>query len=400
MLKIPIVLASDNNCVSQMHTTILSALSNKNKDTFYDIYCLIPKKFSKRIVKIFEKLVCKYKNASINFVTMKNAFADLEMQISHITSPTYYRLKIAELLPQYEKAIYLDIDTVVLKDLSELYQTDLGDNYIGGVHSAGYVIEESNLKEYYDSIGMPDMQHYINAGVILYNLNQIRRENVTPKFLALVKNKYKFMDQDIINLVCYGKIKHLDFQYNVMTPYKHRFLDIPELCRQVYDFYGEDNFKRAISNPTIVHYASDIKPWNNRNVWLGKYWLYYAKKTPIKIKSIPTMENLFLKQVEKCKFKKTVFWGASLFLKDLILSKKLKKHQLLGIIDKDSSKWGTKIGDVQIYSPQELEKLKPDIVIFAIKNYHMSVYPKVQDYMLEKYPKIRLFPNPFNSNRK
>ena len=400
MLKIPIVLASDKNCVSQMYTTILSALSNKNKDSFYDIYCLIPNKFSKRIINIFKKLTYKYKNVNINFVTMKNAFANLEMQISHITSPTYYRLKIAEILPQYDKAIYLDIDAIVLKDLTKLYQTDLGENYIGGVHSAGYVIEESKLKEYYNSIGMPDMQHYINAGVILYNLKQIRKENITPKFLTLAENKYKFMDQDIINLVCYGKIKHLDFQYNVMTPYKQRFLDIPELCQQVYDFYGEDNFKRAIANPTIVHYASDIKPWNNRNVWLGKYWLKYAKKTPIKIKSLPTMESTFLQQVEKCKFKKTVFWGASLFLKDLILSKKLKKHKILGIVDNDSSKWGERIGCFQIYSPRDLKELKPEIVIFAVKNYHMSIYPQVHDYMNKNFPKIKLQQNPFDNNRR
>lgn len=399
MLKIPIVLASDKNCVSQMYTTILSALSNKNRDTFYDVYCLIPNRFSKRIEKIFGKLARKYKNANITFIPMRNAFANLEMQISHITSPTYYRLKIAELLPQYDKAIYLDIDTVVLQDLTELYQTDLGENYIGGVHSAGYVIEENDLKEYYNSIGMPNMQYYINAGVILYNLKQIKKENITSKFLALVDNKYKFMDQDIINLVCYGKIKHLDFKYNVMTPYKHRFLDVPELCQQVYEFYGEDNFKKAITNPTIVHYASSIKPWHHRNIWLEEYWRYYAKKSPIIINSVPIMERLFLNQVEKYKSKKVVFWGASLFLKDLIQSKKIKKSKILGIVDKDNSKWGEKFGELEIHSPNDLKELKPEVIILAVKNYHMSVYPQVQKYIEENFPNIKLPPNPFDNKK-
>ena len=234
MNKIPIVLASDRNCAMQMYITILSAITNKKKDSFYDFYCLIPSRFSKFVDQKFKKLINKYNNVKLTFISMKNTFSHLPMQIEHITSPTFYRLKIAELLPGYDKALYLDIDTIVLKDLTQLFNTDLGNNYIGGVPAASYIIEYEKLKDYYDNIGLKDMAYYVNAGVILWNLKQIRQDNVTEKFLALTKNTYKFMDQDIINLVCYGKIKHLDFKYNVMTSYKRRFLDNPELCNKIY----------------------------------------------------------------------------------------------------------------------------------------------------------------------
>ena len=396
MLKIPIVLASDKNCASQMYTTILSAIDNKSENSFYDFYCLVPNKFSKRVTKLFYRLIEKNHNVNLTFVNMKNAFSDIEMQISHITSPTFYRLKIAELLPQYEKVLYLDIDTVVLQDLKELYKTDLGENYIGGVHSASYVINEKNTKQYYDSIGIPDMKYYINAGVILWNLKQIRKENITSKLLAMCKNQYRFMDQDIINLVCYGKIKHLDFKYNVMTSFKSRFLDVPELSQKVYDCYGKENVENAIIHPVIIHYVSDEKPWNNKNIWLGKYWQYYAKKNPIKFKRIPTMEQRFIEQVNEYKFKKVVFWGASVFLSDLILSGKIKKRKILGIVDKSGSRWGERIGDLEIYSPNDLVNLKPDVIIFAIKNNNTQIYNQVKTYLEEKFFDIKFLSNSFN----
>lgn len=399
MKKIPIVLASDKNCASQMYTTILSAIANKSEHSFYDFYCLVPNKFSKRVTKFFYKLIKKYQNVDLTFVNMKNAFSDIEMQIPHITSPTFYRLKIAELFPQYEKALYIDIDTIVLQDLTELYETDLGENYIGGVHSAAYVINEKNTKQYFDSIGMPDMKYYINAGVILWNLKQIRKEDITSRLLAMCKNQYRFMDQDIINLVCYGKIKHLDFKYNVMTSFKSRFLDVPELCQKVYDFYGKENVENAIAHPVIIHYVSSAKPWNNKEIWLGKYWRYYAKKNPIKVKKVLTMEQKFIEQVNQYKFNKVVFWGASVFLKDLILSDKIKKHKILGIVDKDSSKWGEKIDNFEIYSPEKLKELNPKFIIFSIINAHHTIYPIVQNFIKINFPKIKLLPNSFN-NRK
>ena len=149
MNKIPIVLASDRNCAMQMYITILSAIANKKKDSFYDFYCLIPSKFSKFVNQKFKRLISRHQNVNLTFISMKNIFSHLPMQIEHITSPTFYRLKIAELLPQYDKALYLDIDTIVLEDLTQLFNTDLGNNYIGGVHAGGYVIEYEKLKDYF-----------------------------------------------------------------------------------------------------------------------------------------------------------------------------------------------------------------------------------------------------------
>lgn len=400
MNKIPIVLASDRNCAMQMYITILSAIANKKKDSFYDFYCLIPSKFSKFVNQKFKRLISRHQNVNLTFISMKNIFSHLPMQIEHITSPTFYRLKIAELLPQYDKALYLDIDTIVLEDLTQLFNTDLGNNYIGGVHAGGYVIEYEKLKDYFDDIGLKDMAYYINAGVILWNLKQIRQENVTEKLLALTKNTYKFMDQDIINLVCYGKIKHLDFKYNLMTPYKHRFLDKPELCNKIYEIYGETNLKNAIKNPAIIHYASSLKPWNDKKVWLGNYWQHYAKKAPAKIRIKESSSTRFLNQISENKFKKLVFWGASLFLKDLIETKRIKRHKILGIVDADPSKHGKKIGDFQIYSPQDLNVLKPDAVIFAIKNRNEDIYPQIQNILKKEYPNIKLLPNAFNFKTK
>ena len=118
MKTIPIVLASDENYVPYMYVTILSLLKNKNVDTEYDIYCLVTSSIKKQAKEKFLKLQEKYQT-NIKFIDMGDFFSDNVVQINHITIPTYYRLKMPELLQNYEKAIYLDTDVIVLKDLTE-----------------------------------------------------------------------------------------------------------------------------------------------------------------------------------------------------------------------------------------------------------------------------------------
>jgi lipopolysaccharide biosynthesis glycosyltransferase len=278
--KIPIVLASDNNYIPQMYVTIVSALENKNQETFYDFYLLISKKLNTKNEKYFYNLEKHYQNCKINFIVMYNSFNDVKMTISHIKKPTYYRLKMSELLPDnYEKAIYLDVDIIVLKDLQEFFNTDLTDSYIGGVKAAGYILEKT-LDEYYKKVGLRDKSKYINAGVTIWNLKKIRESNLLNELYDSASRNYCSMDQDVINIVFQNNIKILDFKFNVMTKYKKKYLKNKKGYEQLISIYSKEQLEEGINNPVIIHYADKIKPWFDTKGWFADEWWKYAKTTP------------------------------------------------------------------------------------------------------------------------
>lgn len=273
---IPIVLASDENGAAYMYVTIESTAANSNKNTFYDFYLLVPKNFPNNLENIFYTLSCKYPNINISFINMGNEFSDLKLNIEHTASPTYYRLKIADLLPQYKKVIYLDTDVIVKKDLTEYFNIDLEDNFVAGVIATAFLLSPT-FPKYYKSISSKTMSNYINAGVIILNIEKIRNENMTEKLCEMSKNNYRTQDQDVINIAFHDKIKVLPFKYNYMTKYAKNIIDNdPALIK----IYSEDNMKEANENPVIIHYADKIKPWKDETSFKAQDWWLYAKNTP------------------------------------------------------------------------------------------------------------------------
>ena len=274
---IPIILSSDNNYAPFMYTTMLSILKNAHKHTFYDFYLMVPSVFSIKNEKNI-MLLKKQFNCDIHFIDMKDAFSDLTMQISHITSPTYYRLLAADLLPRkYDKCIYLDVDICVQQDLSPMLNIDMGGNYVAGVIAAAYCIKSEYNKE---RLQLSTVSNYINAGVLLMNLKKIREDNLTTKFLELSKKNYSSQDQDVVNVACFGKILVLPVKYNLMTKYKALF-DIKHKQYGVLEkIYGKKNIEVALKNPVIIHYADKIKPWNDKNTQYAMIWWSYANTSP------------------------------------------------------------------------------------------------------------------------
>ncbi len=128
------------------------------------------------------------------------------------------------------------------------------------------------------------MNQYIDTGVLLMNLKQIRMDNMTQKFLELSKKNYDSQEQDILNVACFGKILTLPPKFNLMTK---SFKQKNSILREL---YKNEDISEANKSPYIIHYNGKKKPWNSIGLYMEKYWWEMAKKTPF-------INNLFNREI-------------------------------------------------------------------------------------------------------
>ena len=138
---------------------------------------------------------------------MEKAFKNINKSEKALSS--YYLLLVGDLLSkELNKCIFLDED---IKDLSELFNIDIKDNYNAEVSEPDYYLsEEQNCKR----LNISSMKQYVNLGMLIMNLKQMRRNNMTQKFIELSIRNYELHGKDIINFTCLGKIMILSLKYN------------------------------------------------------------------------------------------------------------------------------------------------------------------------------------------
>lgn len=257
--EIPIFFSTDDNYVPFLDVTIRSLIANASKDYQYKIIVLNTGLKQENVEKV-EML--ENENFTIEFADISDYIKDIRNLLpieQHFGLATWYRLFIQSLFPQYDKILYLDCDIIVLGDISELYFTDLEDNYIGGVIENW--ILHSPIFSYYtkEAVGI-ESKYYINAGIMIMDLAKFRENKIEEQFVELI-NTYNFNvidpDQSYMNYLCRGKIKYLPFEWN-RTP-----LECVE-CE----------------SPKIVHYALGAKPWHIPDMFLGFHFWEYAKESP------------------------------------------------------------------------------------------------------------------------
>lgn len=167
-----------------------------------------------------------------------------------ITRETYLRLLAPDVLDAgIGRALYLDCDLVVLGDLRSLFDADLGDCPLGAVPDL--------IRLLLQPAGDPT---YVNAGVLVIDLDRWRREGLTETMLAYAgahRDFLEYHDQDVINHVLKGRIRLLDFRWNVHA----------DVLRFPPRLLGAH--RRAVSearaHPAIVHYTGAAKPWQFRS---------------------------------------------------------------------------------------------------------------------------------------
>jgi len=258
---VPIVFTFDNNFFVPAVVTFYSMLKNAHEDTFYDIFIMADlEKFNSENKEDLNQFERTYSTqCKINYIDMKGFGNDFAILDSRFNFSVYYRLFIHNYIDKYDKVIFSDVDIVILKDLYEVYSTDISDCYLGAIRQTKVnALSKNEYKEYINKAATIKQGNYFNAGFLLVNLSKIRQDNYNDEFRQLAKKGFNNNDQDILNLVFENKVKYIPLKYCYM-PIDTYFNDIKK--SKLLEFHPEVEIEEYKHDPAIIHYLS-TKPWN------------------------------------------------------------------------------------------------------------------------------------------
>src|SRR5574344_1472328 len=259
--SIPIFYACDDNFVKFTIVSITSLKANASREFRYDIHILYTE-MSEDMRK--KTLALADDDFSIKFDDVSRFLSAVNYRLhvrDYYSKTTYYRLFIPDLYTELEKALYIDSDTLVLGDISELYHYDLGDNYVGACNEQA-MVQENVYGEYVEKCVGVDRNHFFNAGVLLINCAQFREKRILDLFIKLL-HEYTFIvtqDEDYLNVICKDRVLWIDNNWDV-------------------EVFGE--IKSKPEDFKLIHYIMVSKPWHYEDCRFGNYFWDYAEQTSV-----------------------------------------------------------------------------------------------------------------------
>lgn len=269
MNTVPIVFAFDNNLVFPACVCLSSLMMSAKETTFYDIFILYPAsdEFERKDI---DKVQEFYPNCRIQYIAVDDTFSGA-FEIRGITTPAYYRLLIPELIPQYDKILYSDVDVIFRSDLYDIYSsTDMQGCLLAGVNSLSHLVPA--YAKYYTEQLKRNPRSIVYSGNLIFNGKQMREEHTTEKLIEHRGQKYMFQDMDILNVVCEGRIKFLSPCFCLSTFIAEQAIYGKEKLTEI---WTDQEMATALSSG-IVHYNGQ-KPWQGWCINFDVWWEYYRK---------------------------------------------------------------------------------------------------------------------------
>lgn len=279
----------DNNYVWLMGISVISLFEN-NKDIIELNVYLLGEKIDDFNKEKLNKIGLKY-NRTVKVIDVPEIDIPQSLVSARWPVSAFTRLFSGMILPQnIDRILYLDCDTIITGDISQLDFVSFNGNVIMGV-------KDCISGAYKNNIGLDKNQIYINAGVVLFDMKLFRMLNIKQiidDYMKNYENIINYADQDILNGILNGKIGELHPKYNVMTiDVVYSYKDIIRL-RKPTNFYNEILFDEAKTNPSIVHYTTNmrvIRPWyRNTNHPLAEHFQKYMQKSEWKNRKLDMMK--------------------------------------------------------------------------------------------------------------
>jgi lipopolysaccharide biosynthesis glycosyltransferase len=268
---INVAYAFDNIYYYITHVSMKSLMLNQNNNTFIIFHILVSSEIFNEQKEITDRICQEHNNCKIIYHIIGNDLREFSVNgIIKRTTAIYYRLLLQNIIRNESKILYLDCDTLVYKDLTEIYNYNITDFYYVGQY------EGKPINKYGSQL-----KDFINSGVMLINLDNLRKDKIFDKIICFLKknnDSLYFLDQDAINVVCNKK--------NGIFPSNYISFGICDSISFENIIISKKKNNSLSYDPYIFHFKVYMKPWigipnNNKLICFDQIHRFYeyARKT-------------------------------------------------------------------------------------------------------------------------
>jgi lipopolysaccharide biosynthesis glycosyltransferase len=250
-MKKVIVTSFDEKYMDYSRVAIKSIGINYHSDEVLDVVCLVPENLLDS-VDAYRSSVSQ-PNLNIRFKTANKFIKLVEdgmgYAVRHLSVSSFHRIFVGSALEDYDMAIYIDPDTIALRDIEPMLSYKSRSPFLA-------VVETVNMgKIVFDSDDIP----YFNNGVFIADLNWWRNDGIEDRLLDWISTTgySELAEQDAMNAVLRDYLAPLPFSFNFFE----WIIDNNKLMAEEH------------SNPMIVHFVGDQKPWGP--IAMSKYALLW-----------------------------------------------------------------------------------------------------------------------------
>lgn len=218
---IPIVVVTDEHYVIMLAALLKSIEVNHKSGEKIAVYVIadgVKKSSQKKIHSSVDAAMF-----AITWIKMEDTIpAGVKLPLDRTSYPVtiYLRLFIQYIVPkETQKALFLDVDMIVLEDVSKLYNQDLASNVIGAVQDPRLLTFDNSWGGImnYKELGFAPDTKYFNTGLLLINTQKWAEQNLAQKVIDCINDNIKFAnypDQYGFNVVLANQWLELDTRWN------------------------------------------------------------------------------------------------------------------------------------------------------------------------------------------
>lgn len=256
-----------NKKLLKQANVLLNSIQYSNSEENFNIY-ILHRELDENDKKLINNNI-DLRRFHIDFIKIsENEICQFPVYEKRYLPEIYFKIFAGKYLPQdLKRILFLDTDTVVINSLKKLYEIEFDGNYYIAATYAKKVLHKLNKIR----LNIKEDKPYINTGVLLMNLEALRKVNIEKEVKEFIKENEKKLllsDQDIIVSIYGDKIKLVDsLKYN-----------LGERTLNTYNINHPQNqigLKWICKNTVIIHYYGRNKPWNRQ--YIGKLNYFYNK---------------------------------------------------------------------------------------------------------------------------